>query len=168
MLSLSCLHPLYGDVPCAFVAEWDEEENSTSNTESEHLLAATYVRMCILWSVTVGSAHISNDWLLRGRAWENYWHSPHNTNQANNLVEAHGYVINEQQRRFRAIYVRSMVQNVYLWCRTFQPEGLCQLQSTRCLVLCSWQRPPGGNVLHHILNHWDICCSETTLLLFID
>ena len=35
------------------------------------------------------------------------------------------------------------------------------------LVLCSWERPSGRNVLHHILNYCYMCCSWTILLFII-
>ena len=43
-----------------------------------------------------------------------------------------------QQNCSRATHVRS--NNSKIWCRTFQPEGLCQLQSTRFLeqIIRSW------------------------------
>ena len=82
------------------------------------------------------------------------------------------YVINEQQRRFRAIYVRSVIQSIYDAGQFNLKDFVnCRVQ---CLVhgyhvvLCSWQRPPGGNSLYHILNYCGICCFETTLLLFTD
>ena len=51
----------------------------------------------------------------------------HKHEKKNNLVEAHSYVLNEQESCFRATYVaiiHIMVQDVWT-------EGLCQLQSTR-------------------------------------
>ena len=66
-----------------------------------------------------------------------------------NLVAAQSYILNEQQSHFRATYT-VIVQ-----------YDAGQLQSTRDLVLCSWQRPSGWNILHH---NCYVCSSETTLL----
>ena len=38
----------------------------------------------------------------------------------------------------------------------------------KVFVLCSWQKPSGQSVLHHILNYWYVCCSKNDFAVHLE